>query len=153
MMIISLAQISDAPEILALQKLAYQSEAELYNDYNLPPLLQTLPELEGELADVVCLKAVKAGRIIGSVRAREQAGTCHIGRLIVHPASQGQGLGQKLMAAIEAEFPQAQRFELFTGSLSERNLHFYAQQGYERFASKELSPEVTLVLLQKTGRG
>lgn len=150
-MIISRAQINDAPEILALQKLAYQSEAELYNDYNLPPLVQTPAELKAELEEVVCLKAVQGGRIIGSVRAREQEGTCHIGRLIVHPAWQGQGLGQKLMAAIEAEFPEAERFELFTGFLSQRNLRFYARQGYERFANKKLSPEVTLVLLQKPG--
>ena len=150
-MTISCAQINDAPEILVLQKLVYKSEAELYNDYNLPPLVQTPAELKTELEEVVCLKAVQGDRIIGSVRAREQEGTCHIGRLIVHPAWQGQGLGQKLMAAIEAEFPGAERFELFTGSLSQRNLRFYARQGYERFASKELSPEVTLVLLQKPG--
>jgi GNAT superfamily N-acetyltransferase len=146
---ISRAQISDAPEILALQKLAYQSEAELYNDYNLPPLKQTLAELETEMEVVVCLKAVLEGRIAGSVRAREQGGTCQVGRLIVHPASQGRGLGQKLMAAIEAEFPRAGRYELFTGSLSQRNLRFYAQQGYERFANKELSSQMSLIFLQK----
>src|SRR5690348_6562545 len=37
---------NDAPEILALQKIAYQSEAELYGDDSLPALQQTLPELE-----------------------------------------------------------------------------------------------------------
>lgn len=150
---IARAQLSDAPEILALQKLAYQSEAELYNDYNLPPLKQTLAELEAELEEAVCLKAVQEGRIVGSVRARDEDHTCQVGRLIVHPASQSQGLGQKLMAAIEAEFPRARRYELFTGSLSQRNLSFYAKQGYERFASKQLSPKVTLVFMQKPGAG
>jgi GNAT superfamily N-acetyltransferase len=150
---ISRARTSDAPEILALQKLAYQSEAELYNDYSLPPLKQTLAELETEMEQTVCLKAVQERRILGSVRAREQDGTCQVGRLIVHPASQGQGLGQRLMAAIEAEFPRAGRYELFTGSLSHRNLSFYAKQGYERFARKKLSPRVTLVFMQKKGAG
>ncbi len=36
------AIISDAEEILSLQKLAYRSEAEIYNDFNIPPLVQTL---------------------------------------------------------------------------------------------------------------
>ena len=36
------AMIEDAAEILALQKLAYRSEAEIYNDFSIQPLLQTL---------------------------------------------------------------------------------------------------------------
>jgi hypothetical protein len=41
-LIIEEATVSDAEEILALQKLAYQSEAEIYNDFGIPPLVQTL---------------------------------------------------------------------------------------------------------------
>jgi hypothetical protein len=40
-MIIEQAGVEDAGEILRLQKLAYQSEARIYNDYTIPPLLQT----------------------------------------------------------------------------------------------------------------
>src|ERR1039457_3925463 len=40
------ADKTDAPEILALQKIAYQSEAELYGDDSLPALQQTLEDLE-----------------------------------------------------------------------------------------------------------
>jgi len=36
------ATVADAEHILELQKLAYISEAEIYNDYNIPPLIQTL---------------------------------------------------------------------------------------------------------------
>lgn len=39
------AEVSDAEEILSLQKLAYKSEAELYNDFNIPPPVQTLKEI------------------------------------------------------------------------------------------------------------
>ena len=39
--------VSDAEEILALQKLAYQSEAEIYS---IPPLVQTLEEMEADLS-------------------------------------------------------------------------------------------------------
>jgi len=35
------ANISDAKDILSLQKLAYQSEADLYNDNNIFPMNQT----------------------------------------------------------------------------------------------------------------
>ncbi len=43
------AEKSDAPEILALAKAAYQSEAEIYGDDNLPALQQTLEELKRTL--------------------------------------------------------------------------------------------------------
>ena len=35
------AVLADAAEILSLQRLAYRSEAEIYNDYNIEPLTQS----------------------------------------------------------------------------------------------------------------
>ena len=68
--IILKADISDASEILALQKISYLSEAEIYWDFTIPPLVQTLGEIEGEFTDHLFLKAVVGDRIVGSVRAR-----------------------------------------------------------------------------------
>ena len=40
------ALVEDAETILQLQKRAYSSEAAIYNDYNIPPLMQTLDEIK-----------------------------------------------------------------------------------------------------------
>ena len=48
-MIIGQASVKDAAEILALQKLAYRSEAEIYDDYTIPPLTQTLEEMRTDI--------------------------------------------------------------------------------------------------------
>ena len=143
------AGIDDAADILALQKLAYQSEARLYDDWSLPPLTQTLEQLREEFAQSVVLKATDAGRLVGSVRARIAEGMCHVGRLIVSPDVQGRGTGTLLMHAIESAFPDAPAFELFTGSRSEGNLRLYERLGYRRTREKVLSPSVTLVFLEK----
>ena len=47
---ISIVQASpdDAGDILALQKMAYQSEAKLNDDWTIPPLIETLPEIMSE---------------------------------------------------------------------------------------------------------
>lgn len=85
-MIIIQAGVEEAGEILRLQKLAYQSEARIYNDYTIPPLVQTDEEIEAAFHSHVFLKAVaNSGEIAGSVRVCLDHGTCKIGRLIVHP--------------------------------------------------------------------
>jgi len=84
------------------------------------------------------------------VRAREMYGTCHIGRLVVSPPAQGRGIGTRLMQEIEASFPSARRFELFTGSRSEGNLRLYRRLGYLPCREQSTPNGVTLVFLEKT---
>ena len=50
------AQIEDAEEILELQKLAYQSEAVIYNDWSIPPLTETFEEIRAEFSKYTFLK-------------------------------------------------------------------------------------------------
>ena len=149
------ATVDDASEILALQKLAYQSEAEISGTYDIPPLTQTLREMEDDLERQVVLKIVHATgpagpAIIGSARAYEEQGTCHIGRLIVHPDHQNQGLGTRLLAEIETAFPQVERYELFTGHKSARNLYLYGKLGYKEFKRETVSEGLAIVFLEKT---
>ena len=146
--LIQKAEMDDLEEILILQKLAYQSEAELNNDFTIPPLMQTLDEVHAELGQALFLKAMQGERIIGSVRAYEKDGTCYIGRLIVHPAYQSQGIGSSLMRAIEDSF-NCKRFELFTSQRSERNLCLYVKLGYREFKQVVLNEKVTLIFLEK----
>lgn len=46
------AEIRDAETILNLQKLAYQSEAAIYNDKTTAPLRQTLDEIRAEFTAI-----------------------------------------------------------------------------------------------------
>jgi N-acetylglutamate synthase-like GNAT family acetyltransferase len=146
---IILATKEDAAEILALQKLAYQSEAKLNNDWTIPPLTQTLSDIEAEFSTKVFLKAVRENRIIGSVRASLDSGACLIGRLIVHPDYQGNGIGTELMERMESVFSAAERFELFTGDKSKQNIRFYEKLGYRRCREEDLSSRVRLVFMEK----
>jgi ribosomal protein S18 acetylase RimI-like enzyme len=148
-MMITEATIADAAAILDLQRTAYQSEAQLYNDWSLPPLTQTLEDLRASYAGHIFLKAVVAERIVGSVRARSEKGTCHIGRLIVHPEYQGQGIGSRLMAGIEKLFPHVERFTLFTGEKSVANIRLYRRLGYSEIKRQAISDKVVLVFMEK----
>lgn len=148
-MIIENALISDLEEILALQKLAYLSEAEIYNDFSIPPLLQTIEDIKSEYAYKTFLKAVDSGKIIGSVRANLQDGTCYIGKLIVHPDFQNRGIGTALMNSIENCFKGCKRYDLFTGKKSVKNIYLYNKLGYRIFKEEKISEKLTLVSLEK----
>ena len=139
----------DAYEILNLQKLAYKSEAELYNDFTIPPLIQTIEEIKEEFSYKIILKYIIENKIVGSVRAYKQNNNCFIGRVIVHPVYQNQGIGKKLMNAIERKFSGVNRFELFTGYRSEKNLYLYKKLGYKIFKTEILNDKVKLRFLEK----
>ena len=83
-------------------------------------------------------------------RASIERGTCHIGKLIVHPNHQNLGIGTILLSAAEQHFPEAQRYELFTGQESEKNLHIYRKNGYRNFKNQKVSKKLTLVFLEKS---
>lgn len=143
------AEREDLQDILALQYLAYQSEARLFNNMDIPPLKQTLEDVFNEYKKGIILKALdEKGKIIGSVRGYLEDGTVYIGKLMVHPQDQGKGIGTKLLLSIEKEFP-GYRYELFTSTKSKRNIKLYEKLGYKVFSEKNISEELRFVYLQK----
>ncbi|MFI9121798.1 GNAT family N-acetyltransferase [Streptomyces bikiniensis] len=154
---ISAADARDAEHILKLQYLCYQSEAELYGDWSIEPLTQSLDALRAELEEGHGLVARLGDEVVASVRARiDEDGTVRIAKLIVHPRMRRHGLGGRLLDAIERHFaaaPEAaspaKRFQLFTGHRSEVNLRLYRSKGYAQVATRELGPRLTLVTLEK----
>ena len=116
------AEYKDLAEILNLQYLAYQSEADLFGKRDIPPLKQTLDEVIEEYNQGVILKLVDDNNvIIGSVRAKEKNGTVYIGKLMVHPDYRCKGYGSRMLNEIETYFPQ-RRYELFTSTRSINNI-------------------------------
>lgn len=149
MILIKKAQKEDLEEILKLQYLAYQSEAKLFGNMDIPPLMQTLEEVYDEFQKGAILKAVDdGGIIIGSVRAYEDGGTVYIGKLMVHPSKQGQGIGTQLLLEMEKQYLN-QRYELFTSTRSEKNIALYQKLGYEIFDEEQVTEELRFVYMEK----
>ncbi|WP_059103159.1 GNAT family N-acetyltransferase [Shouchella shacheensis] len=146
------ANLADAEAILSLQKKAYVSEAEIYNDFTIQPLHESLESMKQAFREHLVLKYVEEGVIVGSVRARQEGDTCYVGKLMVHPDKRNSGIGRKLMHAIEGMF-EGVRFELFTGSESSKNIAFYESLGYQEYKTEKLEREETVfVFMEKEGQ-
>ena len=143
------ATAADAVAILALQRLAYESEAQRYQNWKIPPLVETLDTVRGHIERDIVLKAMLDGRLAGSVRGIVTGRVCEVGRLIVHPDLQRRGIGSALLVAIEQRVAGIEAFELFTGSRSVENLRLYDRHGYRHARTKALSPAVSLIFLRK----
>lgn len=141
----------DAGELLTLQRAAYVTEARIYGDPELPPLTQTLPELQAELATATASKAGVGHRIVGAVRAQVEGTVLHVGRLTVAPDWQGRGIGARLLAEVERHHgDRVDTAALFTGHLSEANLAMYTRRGYLEQRREQLRGGVVLVHLTKS---
>lgn len=141
----------DAGEVLTLQRAAFVSEALIYGDPDMPPLTQTLEQVEAELADNLGCVAVRGTRIVGAARAVADDGVLLIGRIAVAPDVQGEGIGSVLLDALEERGRDAgcRVAELFTGSLSEANIALYESRDYVRSQEIDQGDGTQQVFLRK----
>ena len=150
---ISVATEQDAEQIFRLQYLCFQSEAALYGNYRIDPLVQSLDSVRQEVA-ADCVYVARLGEeVVGSVRGRvTEDGSASIGKLCVHPRLQGHGIGARLLRAAEAALEGergAKLFRLHTGHRSEGNLRLYRKVGYEAVGTSQGNDGVPMIVLEK----
>ncbi|MFF8596177.1 GNAT family N-acetyltransferase [Streptomyces sp. NPDC015220] len=150
---ISAATEQDAEQIFKLQYLCFQSEAALYGNYRIGPLVQSLDSVRQEVAGDCVFVARLGEEVVGSVRGRvAEDGSAAIGKLCVHPRLQGHGIGARLLRAVETALADelgVTRFRLFTGHRSEGNLRLYRRVGYQTVGTSQGADGVPMIILEK----
>ena len=150
---ISVATERDAEQIFRLQYLCFQSEAALYGNYRIDPLVQSLDSVREEVGADCVFVARLGEEVVGSVRGTPNPdGTASIGKLCVHPRLQGHGIGARLLRAAEsalAEERGAKRFRLSTGHRSDKGLRLYRRVGYETVGTDKGTDGVPMIVLEK----
>ena len=146
------AQVDDAPALLALQRIAFEPEAQACQDRDIPPLQETVDGVREHLRAATVLKAVDGDRLVGAIRGIVTADICVIRVLCVAAEAQAHGLGARLLRAIEDAHPHVARFELTTNLTLPRNLRFYLKHGYEVVEQIQHSPRIRLAFLRKIAR-
>ncbi|WP_338899257.1 GNAT family N-acetyltransferase [Streptomyces sp. TG1A-60] len=150
---ISVATGQDADQIFRLRYLCFQSEAALYGNYRIDPLVQSLDSVRAEVASDCVFVARLGDEVVGSVHGTLlDDGTASIGKLCVHPRLQGHGIGARLLRAAESALAGergATRFRLSAGRRSEGNLRLYRRVGYETVGTSQGQDGVPMVVLEK----
>ncbi|MGH3345695.1 MAG: tRNA (guanosine(37)-N1)-methyltransferase TrmD [Nocardioides sp.] len=122
---------ADAGELLTLQRACWMQEQQANPQAWVPALHESLDDVRRWLPEWTVLTLRRAGRLVGGARARLEGDVWDVGRLMVAPDLQGEGLGRVLLEAIEAAAPvAATSYALFTGAGSTDNLRFYKRAGY-----------------------
>lgn len=150
---IEAATEQDLDQILQLQKKAFYGQALIYNDFNLPPLMQTVEDLKEEFRLKQIYKVEHDGKIIASIRCYIKDNTLYLEKLVVDPDFQNRGIGTKMMTEIEQRYSSSvNRYALFTGHKSEKNLHIYNKAGYVEIRRETIGDDLKLIFMEKTKR-
>ncbi|KAF0144202.1 MAG: acetyltransferase N-acetylglutamate synthase [Nitrospirae bacterium] len=144
------ANEQDLESILLLQKKAFLGQALIYNDFNLPPLTQTIDDLKNEFRQKAIFKVEQGGRIVASIRCCIKDNVLYLEKLIVDPDFQNRGIGTKIMTEIEKRYASSvNRFALFTGHKSGKNLHIYNKLGYKKIRRETIRDDLKLIYMEK----
>lgn len=129
-----LARLEDAPAMLDLQRRAFAEEGRrvgtLEDGQAIPPLAEPLGAIEDHIREHTAFVAWRGERIVGAVRGVLTDRVCIVRALVVDAECRGAGLGSSLLAALEAAVAGAERFDLTTNMIMERNVPFYERHGY-----------------------
>ncbi len=129
--VIAPAVPADAGELLTLQRACWVQEQQANPGVHIPALHESLDDVRRWLAEWTVLTVRRGDRLVGAARARAEGELWDVGRLMVAPDLQGQGLGRVLLEAVEAAAPATTTtFVLFTGAGSVDNIRFYKRAGY-----------------------
>jgi tRNA (guanine37-N1)-methyltransferase len=147
---VALAASADAAELLTLQRACWVQEQQANPGVHIPPLHESLADLQAWLGTWTTLVLRSGGRLVGAVRGRLEGDAWEIGRLMVAPDLQGRGIGRLLLDAIEIAAPDdATGFVLFTGALSERNIRIYKKAGYRLLGPDPDAPGAVRLLKRR----
>ena len=139
----------DAVVVHAIQMRAFAEEGRLSENASIPPLTETVAEIELLIRTQTVLVAVEGQRIVGSARGIRTGSTCTIRGVLVEPTHHGRGIGASLLRAVEDLHSDAERFELTTNTLVPGNVRFYERRGYAVYELTEFTGKIVLAHMRK----
>jgi ribosomal protein S18 acetylase RimI-like enzyme len=135
---LELADASVAARVLELQRRSYAVEARLIGSDRIPPLHESLEELQA--CGEAFLGAYVDGRLAAVVSWKLDGATIDIHRLAVDPDCFRRGVGAALVRAALQSEPDARRAIVQTGAANEPAKELYRGEGFAEVGDREVLP-------------
>jgi ribosomal protein S18 acetylase RimI-like enzyme len=140
-----------AARVLEIQRAAYAVEAGMLGYDAIPPLHETLAELQ---AKPLIFLGVSCDHILAGVLGyRRDGDTVDIDRLAVDPAFFRRGLATKLLRELFVRERAATRFTVSTGFGNQPAIDLYERFEFHQVGVAEPSPGAPIVLLERRQAG
>ena len=137
-----------AERVLEIQHAAYAVEARLVGYDAIPPLHETLADLQ---ARRLIFLGVTCDRMLAGVLGyRREADTVDIDRLAVDPRFFRRGLATRLLRELFVRERDATRFTVSTGFGNQPAVAFYERLGFHQVGFGEPIPGVRIVFLERS---
>lgn len=135
-----------AKDILELQKASYEVEAEIIGCRDLPPLKESVADLQN------CGEEFHAyysdGKLAGAISIKRMDGILDIHRLMVHPAYFRKGIATALLAKIEEIYP-FEELIVSTGAKNGPAIRFYERHGFRKMKETMMSEGILIACYKK----
>ncbi len=123
-----------ARQVLAVQRAAYTVEAELIGSTAIPPLAETLEDMQAAPLQWLAIRA--EGRIVAALAWTQSDDAIDIDRLVVDPAAMRRGYGSALVNALD----RSKTITVSTGEANTPAHELYSRLGFEVSGASEPAP-------------
>jgi ribosomal protein S18 acetylase RimI-like enzyme len=135
---LDLADVEIAREVLELQRRSYAVEARLIGSDRIPPLHESLEDLQA--CGETFLGAYVDGRLVAVVSWKFDGETIDLHRLAVCPRLFRRGIGTALVRAALRSEPAARRAIAQTGAANDPAKNLYRREGFVDLGDSEVLP-------------
>ena len=133
--------------IVALQRASYRVEADLLGARTLPALTETPRQLRA--AGERFLGAFEGERLVGAVSWKRSGPLLDIHRLVVHPDRFRRGIGGRLLDALDAHEPDAERVVVDTGAANAPARRLYERHGFTPVEERLVGGAIPIVTYER----
>lgn len=136
-----------AEELWSLQHAAYRIEASLIGVADLPPLRETIGDLQA-CGETFWGLRTPEGQLAGALATEREGEKTIICRMMVHPAFFRQGIGHRLLSRVMAEHSPNGLWEVTAEIRNRPAIALYEKNGFRPVETFSPVPGITMVRMR-----